>query len=94
MLRKGAHFGGDDRKPFAVFLRPRRLNRRIQREHPRLAADVMNQSDLFGDLLHRRDRFRDGLAGLAGVLRRFCRNLLGLRRIFRALPDIRGHFFY
>ena len=93
-LREGADFGGDDGKAFAVILRPRRLNRRVQRQHSSLARNILNNRHFFGDLLHRRDGLGDGLPCLFGALRGEFGDPLGFGGVFRALPDVRRHFFH
>ena len=56
-VRQIPHFVRHDGKRFAVFLRPARLNRRIQRQQPRLLRDVLNDGNLADNLLHGDHRF-------------------------------------
>ena len=65
-----AHLGGHHREALAVLAGARRLDRRVQRQQVGLVGDVVDDADLLGDLLHRRDRLLHRLAAFGGLPRR------------------------
>ena len=94
LFRKGTDFRRDHAKAFAVFLRPRRLNRRIQRQHAGLAADVFDDGDFLRNLPHGLHGILDGLPAYSGIFCGFGRQLLGFDGVVRVLADIRGHLLH
>src|SRR5471032_2932609 len=86
-----AHLGGDDGEALAMFAGARRLDRRVQRQQIGLIGDVVDDADLLGDLLHRRDGRLDGLAALGGLLRGLAGDAVGDPGVLGVLRNRRRH---
>ena len=93
-FRKRADFRRNDGKAFALFFRAGGLDSRVQREHPRLADDVFNHGNFFGDFFHLADSFHDGLSRFFRNLRGGLRNLRDGFGILRILADCPDHFLH